>query len=149
MHAIADLLTRAGVETDVVDAVQDAIWEKVLVNVGINAATALARVDNGLLADTDPGARLLASAVEEAADVARAEGHAVRDDVVEYVSDVASATGSNRSSMRQDVERGRRTEIERLNGAVVARADDHDVAVPVNRTLTDLVRLTERGYDAA
>lgn len=143
---IADALTGAGIETSVTDDVGAAIWEKVLVNVGINAATALARVDNGLLAETDPGRRLVEAAVTEAAAVARAEGRTVREDVVEYVTDLAAATGENRSSMRQDVEAGRETEIEYLNGAVVDRGDEAGVAVPVNRTLADLVRLAERGY---
>lgn len=148
VERIAEALTAAGIETDVADDVRDAVWEKVLVNVGINAITALARVRNGRLVETDPGARLLEAAVIEAAAVARAEGRTVRDDVVSYVRNVADATGANESSMRQDVETGRETEIERLNGEVVRRADDHGIDVPVNRTLTDLVRLAERGDDA-
>lgn len=144
---IAATFTDAGIETAVSDGVHDTIWEKVLVNVGINAATALARVRNGRLVDTDPGRRLLADAVREASAVAEAEGAVVRDDIVEYASDIADRTGTNRSSMRQDVEAGRATEIETLNGAIVDRAAAHGIETPVNRTLTDLVRLTERRED--
>lgn len=145
VERVADALTAAGIDTDVADDVRDAVWEKVLVNVGINAITALARVRNGRLADTDPGGRLLEAAVTEAVAVARAEGRSIRDDVVPYVREVAEATGENESSMRQDVETGRETEIERLNGEVVRRAERHGIDVPVNRTLSDLVRLAERG----
>lgn len=144
---IADVFTDAGLDTSVSPAVAEAIWEKVLVNVGINAATALARVRNRRLVDTEPGQRLLARAVREAADVAAAEGVPVRDDVVDHVSAVANRTGANRSSMRQDVEAGRATEIEVLNGEIVRRAEAHGIETPVNRTLADLVRLTERGSD--
>lgn len=144
--AVADAFREAGFETEVIDAVETAIWEKVLVNVGINAPTALARVKNGALASTDPGRRVVERAVIEAADVARTEGHEVRADVVEHVLGVADATGENRSSMLQDVEAGRQTEIERLHGSIVERAETAGIDVPVNRTLADLVRLAERGY---
>lgn len=144
---IAGLLSEAGIETDVVSDVADAVWEKVLVNVGINAATALARVPNGRLVESAAGEGLLARAVEEGAAVAAAEGRTVPDDVVERTRAVARATATNRSSMRQDVERGSRTEIESLNGAIVRRADDHGLWAPVNRTLADLVRLTETGAE--
>jgi 2-dehydropantoate 2-reductase len=142
---VADLLSAAGVETEVVEHVRDVVWEKVLVNVGVNAATALAGVQNGVIAEARPGHRLVERAVGEAVRVAAAEGRTVPEDVVERVLAVARDTADNESSMRQDVEAGRRTEIDALNGAVVARAERHDLPAPVNRTLADLVRLAEVG----
>ena len=65
-------------------------------------------------------------------------------DHVERVYDVARATAMNRSSMLQDVERGRRTEIDALNGAVVRLAKGLDVNVPMNEALTAAVRALER-----
>lgn len=143
---VATHLTAAGIDTEVTDAVRDEVWRKVLVNLGINAATALAGVRNGLVTETEPGRSLAEAAVAEGAEVARREGREVGDDVVEYTLEVARATADNRSSMRQDLAAGRRTEIEALNGAVVERAERHGVDVPVNRTLADLVRLAERGF---
>lgn len=143
VERIADLLTDADIETTVTRDVPGAIWEKVLVNVGINAATALARVPNGALADSEPGRRVLTSAIREAAVVAEAEGIQVRDDIVDHAVDVAERTGENRSSMWQDVESRRRTEIEALNGEIVRRGRGHDIETPVNAVLTDLVRLAE------
>lgn len=140
---LADRLTTAGIETDVVSNVRLAVWEKVLVNVGINAATALARVPNGDLTD-GPGRDLLTDAVEEGATIARAEGVDVPDDIVERTVDVARQTASNQSSMRQDLEAGSRTEVDALNGALIDRAAANGIDAPVNRTLTNLVRLAER-----
>ncbi|QDX39598.1 ketopantoate reductase family protein [Salarchaeum sp. JOR-1] len=141
--ALARALTDAGIETDVVADAARAVWEKVLVNAGINAATALAGVPNGRLADTDPGERVLRRAVEEAAAVADAEGIELTTDPVAAASRVARRTAENRSSMRQDLDRGRRTEIDALNGEIVSRGRDHGIDTPVNETLTDLVRLAE------
>jgi len=142
VHAIADLLTGAGVETTVTDHPQRAVWTKVLVNAGINAPTALAGVPNGALAEEPGGQRLLRRAVEEGAEIAHASGVDVPEDIVERTLAVAERTATNRSSMRQDVERGRSTEIESLNGELARRASDHGVDAPVNETLADLIRLT-------
>lgn len=147
LDALAEVFTDAGLPTTVSGSIRDDIWEKVLVNVGINAPTALARVENGALVTTDPGRRLVDDAVSEAATVARREGCDVQTDIVDYVQDVANRTGVNASSMLQDIRAERKTEIDTIHGAVVDRAADYSVDVPVNRTLADLVRLTERGYD--
>lgn len=141
VEAIADAFTAVGIETTVTDAPERAVWTKALVNAGINAATALACVPNGALVDRDPGQRLLHRAVEEGQAVARACGVAVPADVVDRAQRVAERTATNRSSMRQDIERGRRTETESLNGELARRASEHGVAAPVNETLADLLRL--------
>lgn len=143
VREIADRFVDAGIPTDVATDVPTLLWEKVLVNVGINAPTALARVPNGALVESDAGERLLERAVREAEQVARATGHDVREDIVDYTRSVAERTAGNHSSMRQDVESGRRTEVEALYGAVVEHAEGTDSAAPVCRTLADLVRLTE------
>lgn len=143
VREVAATFSAAGLDASVTADPERAVWTKVLVNVGINAATALARVRNGALVDHEPGQRLLTQAVEEGMAVARAEGVDVPGDVVERTRRVAERTASNRSSMRQDVERGSRTEVAALHGALVTRADEHGVDAPVNRTLADLVRLTE------
>jgi 2-dehydropantoate 2-reductase len=140
---LAARLSAAGVETTVVADPLDAVWAKVLVNVGINAATALARVENGALAETDSGERLVEAAVTEAAAVARAAGRTVPPAPVERALSVAVATAGNRSSMYQDLAAGRRTEVEALHGAVVERGERLGVSTPVNRTLADLVRLAQ------
>ncbi|MFB6270849.1 MAG: ketopantoate reductase family protein, partial [Halobacterium sp.] len=144
VDAIADALTAAGIETTVTDDPERAVWTKVLVNAGINAATALARVPNGALVETNAGERLLGRAVEEGEAVARAAGVDVPADVVERTRSVAERTATNRSSMRQDLERGRRTEVEALNGELARRAAAHGVDAPVNQTLADLLRLASR-----
>jgi len=118
-------------------------WEKLAVNAGINATTALARVPNGALAD-GPGGEPARRAARETARVARAEGVDLTDDEATAAVDaVVEETAANRSSMRQDVESGGRTEVGAVNGAVVARGDERGVDTPTNRTLAALVRAWE------
>lgn len=148
--AIADEAGRAfraaGIETVVADDMPRRLWEKLAVNAGINATTALARVENGAVLD-GPARDVAAEAASEAARVARAEGVELADErAVAAVERVATDTASNTSSMLQDVLAGRRTEVGGINGHVVERADEWGVSVPVNRTLSSLVRAWEDGH---
>jgi 2-dehydropantoate 2-reductase len=130
----------AGVVTTVAADMPRRLWEKLAVNAGINATTALARVENGALLDGD-GHAVAAAAARETAAAARAAGVDLTDDAaVAAVERVAAATASNTSSMRQDVLAERRTEVDAINGYVV----DHAEEAPVNRTLAGLLRAWER-----
>ncbi|QGA81208.1 ketopantoate reductase family protein [Halomicrobium sp. LC1Hm] len=133
--------TDAGVETTVADDMPRRLWEKLAVNAGINATTALARVPNGALVD-GPARRVAERAARETAAVAREHGVDLSDErAAEAMAQVATDTAANHSSMLQDVADGRQTEIDAINGYVVEQSAD--VAVPVNETLTALVRAWE------
>ena len=130
----------AGVVTTVAADMPRRLWEKLAVNAGINATTALARVENGALLDGDANA-VAAAAARETAAAARGAGVDFTDDeAVAAVERVAEATAANTSSMHQDVLAERRTEVDAINGYVV----DHADVAPVNRTLTGLLRAWER-----
>ncbi len=120
------------------------LWSKLVINAGINALTAVLRVTNGGLLERPSARRLMEQAAREAYHVALAEGVILMDDSVEQVARVAAATAQNRSSMLQDLERGRRTEVEAINGEVVRRGRDYGVGTPVNQSLLELVRAMER-----
>jgi 2-dehydropantoate 2-reductase len=138
---VGEAVETADVETTVASDMPRRLWEKLAVNAGINATTALARLPNGALVDGPAGETALAAARETAA-VAREAGVDLTDETaVEAVTDVARTTAENTSSMHQDVLAGKRTEVDALNGAVVDRAQR---PVPVNATLTRLVRAWER-----
>ena len=122
------------------------LWGKLLVNVGINAITALTDIKNGQILDLEPTRELSRAAIEEAAAVAGAQGIKTRKDSVGHVFQVAAATASNRSSMGQDVDHCRPTEIDAINGFVVREALRIGLAAPVNRTLTALVKTVEAHY---
>jgi 2-dehydropantoate 2-reductase len=129
----------AGLETTVAAEMPRRLWEKLAVNAGINAATALARVPNGHLVD-GPAGEVARNAARETVAVAASAGVDIPDAPERTVS-VAERTASNTSSMHQDVLAGGRTEIDAINGYVVEQADG---PVPVNATLTALVRAWER-----
>jgi 2-dehydropantoate 2-reductase len=142
----ADFFTQAGIETETVDDVHSVVWNKLLINIGINAITALTGIKNGQIFDLEITLELSRAAVEEAMNVARAQNVKIRDDAVDHVFKVAEATAVNRSSMGQDVDNKRQTEIAAINGFIVREAKKLGLEAPVNQTLTALVETLQYHY---
>jgi len=113
---------------------------KLLVNATINPITALTRRQNGVV--LSPALKSTVQAVvAEAVAIAEAEGLAIPEkEALELVLSVAEKTAANTSSMLQDVLRGRKTEIEAINGYIFRRAEEHGIAAPVNETLYGMVK---------
>ena len=142
----ADFFSRAGIETEAVDEVRSVVWNKLLINIGINAITALSGIKNGQILDLEITRELSRIAVEEAMAVARARDIAIKEDAVGIVFKVAEATAVNRSSMGQDVDNNRTTEIAAINGFIVDEAKKLGIETPVNFALTALVQTLENHY---
>lgn len=144
IRELVDLFGRAGIETHISPDLDSLLWGKLVINVGINALTALLRVRNGVLAEAEVPRRLMEKAVDEAVQVAHARGIKLPyDDPQQRVREVAIATGANLSSMLQDVLRGSPTEIDVINGVIVRQAAQLGLAVPTNEALTGLVKAVE------
>ena len=141
LTALAAALTAAGFETYVDDAVASMVWSKLVINVGINALTAILGVTNGRLLDYPDVKAVMADLVAEAIAVAKARGIALTyADPLATVYDVAAKTGANFSSMLQDFQKNRASEIDFMNGAIVREGKALGIPVPVNETMTRLVR---------
>ena len=143
--ALADACTRAGMPTHALEDARGAQWRKLIFNAASNAIAALTGRTHGQVAE--PPTRDLAWAV-------MAEGRAVADaqgitldlspeDLFDHAARRDVAYG-HKPSMLQDVEAGRETEIDFLNGAIVAFGERHGVDAPLNRALTQLVKGKER-----
>lgn len=142
---LASALQAAGFETHVERDVASLVWSKLIINVGINALTAITGQTNGKLLDAEETRSLMADLVNEAVGVARARGvQLTYADPLATVYDVARKTGANRSSMLQDFDRKRPSEIDFMNGAIVREAAALGIPVPVNAAVTRLVRSIEK-----
>jgi 2-dehydropantoate 2-reductase len=140
-QALVELFTQSGLPATLSNDLDTLVWSKLIVNVGINALTALLRVPNGTLAEQPAATALVALIVAEAVAVAKARGiHLPYADPLEHVLEIAQATGSNRSSMLQDVIRNSQTEIVTINGAIVREGTRLGIATPANHMITQLVQ---------
>ncbi len=143
---IAKMFRESDIDTEVVANIHELIWDKLLVNVGINALTALTELKNGQLLDYPETLRLMEVLVSEAAEVARQKGIRIEGNPIEKVKAVAEATKGNRSSMGQDFDFRRKTEIDAINGAVVREAKRLGIPVPYNEVVTDLIKAIEKRF---
>lgn len=139
---VAEILNDANVKTDVVEDITQKIWEKLIVNVGINAPTALTGIKNGELLLYPEMRWVMTESVEEANRVAKKIG--IDGISIEDVEDITRKTAENESSMLQDVKRGKRTEIDAINGVIVRIGRENGIDTPVNRTLYTLIKTIER-----
>jgi len=143
---VCNLLSSSGMETLIVDNILDYIWTKLLINVGINALTAIHRCSNGQLLESAETQNMLAAAVGEGEAVATAMGINLPEDPLAMTLDVCRKTASNLSSMLQDINSKRPTEIDSINGAIVAAARKLAIPVPVNEELVRRVKEIEKSY---
>lgn len=137
---VAALFEGAGLSTRISPHIEVDIWDKLLINVGINALTAIYDCPNGELLENPTAREQLRQAVREAAAIAVAKGIKITADPVAMTEMVCRATSQNISSMLQDIRHGRITEIEFINGAIVCEAESLGLAAPVNRLLAAQVR---------
>lgn len=144
LERCAKTMRAAGIETVRVPTIIDDVWKKLLVNVGINALTVLHDCANGQLLALAQARETMIAAVREGELVARALGIGLDGDPVERTVAVCRATSDNISSMLQDIRRGRPTEIDAINGALVAQARKLGIDTPVNNELVRRVREVEK-----
>jgi 2-dehydropantoate 2-reductase len=139
--AIASLLTASGLDGRVSDHIKVEIWRKLIFNCVINPITSLMGADVGSIADSrlDPLKRLV---IDECLAVARADGVTFSEDFLQKITDVFGSS-RNIASMRQDLSRGKLTEIDFMNGAVVALGKRFGIDCPVNAALTTIIRAME------
>jgi 2-dehydropantoate 2-reductase len=144
VDSVAQFFVRAGVPCRITENIEGELWIKLLWNCAGNAVSALGRASYGLAGRLEPTQRVMAAAAEEVVAVARAAGVRLPDvDVVAMGMKLAASLGAATSSTAQDLERGRRTEIDSLNGFVARRGAEMSVPTPVNHTLWALVKLRE------
>ena len=135
---------QAGVPCRVSENVEADLWTKLITNVALNPISAIAQATYGETIAVPETRELIGQLVTECVAVARAGGVLLPTaDYVEMVWRFAEAVGQVYSSTAQDLGRGKRTEIDALNGFVVRRGAELGVPTPVNQALFALVKLRE------
>jgi len=140
--AIADMLTACGLEGRISPDIKTEIWRKLIYNCVINPITAITGTEVGGIADPrlDPLKQLV---IDECLAVARTEGITFDVDFLTTITEVFAASRTI-ASMRQDLMRGRPTEIDHMNGAVAALGRRAGVDCPVNAALTAIIKAMDR-----
>ncbi len=141
---IAKIFNAAGIDTSISHDLDSLIWGKLIINVGINALTAILKVQNGILGTTPECEKIMKKAVAEAVEIANAlKINIPFDDPFEQVKKVCKNTAQNRASMLQDILSGSRTEIGVINRAVVAKGIETGIPAPYNLFLSEMIDALE------
>jgi len=138
-----DLMKVAKINVEKVKDIRRKIWEKASINAVINPLTALCRVENGKIVSIPEIWYVAERIAEECEKVMDFLGY--KYPVAEEAKSVAIKTARNRSSMLQDIEKGKKTEIEFINGAFVEKALEFGFEAVYNKIMVKLIRGIEVG----
>ena len=141
---MASLLAESGLRASVVYDIRPHLWGKLVANAAINAISALLDCDAGAIAADANAARLAQAIAREAATVAAGlRINLPYSDPWQYVTEIISVGADSKSSMAFDLELGHPTEIDHINGAIVAAGRRIGVATPYNDAIVRLIKARE------
>jgi len=147
LRKIVAIFNEAGIPSDAVDNIQMHIWAKALYSAALNPLSAIFRVEYGKLSNPHSFA-IIEAVIHEAFEVAEAEKVELfwnsAGEYLEYLRhEQIPRTEKHRSSMLNDIERGKKTEIDFLNGVFVALGKKHNIPTPVNETIVRVIKFLE------
>lgn len=142
-NEVAAMFEKAGVPTQVSDNVIGALWMKLILNCAYNALSAIAQLPYGRVVQGAGVESVMRDVVQECLAVAHASGVALPGDAWQAVTGLVQTMPTQYSSTAQDLARGKRSEIDHLNGYVMRKGESLGVPTPVNRVLHALVKLIE------
>ena len=144
---LVELFAAAGVPVQVSDNVYGALWAKLIINCAYNALSAITQMPYGRIVQGEGVIGAMRDVVDECLAVAQADGVTVPADIWQAVERIVQTMPAQLSSTAQDLARGKRSEIDHLNGYVVRRGEALGIATPANRVLHAVVRLLEERAD--
>jgi 2-dehydropantoate 2-reductase len=142
--AIERAFRKAGFSTIISNNIKGVLWAKAIVNSAINPISAITHVRNRDVGRIPELRGIASKAVDEGSAVARASGILLKPSPKSLLAKVLAQTPRNKSSMLQDIEAGRKTEIRQLNGSISRLGSLVGVSTPFNDLLTKLVLALER-----
>ncbi len=147
LEGLISAFNKAGFKTDSAENLETLMWGKLIINVGINALTAITGLNNGRLPELEGTKIIMEEAVKEAVAVAKAKNIQLPyEEPLGRVVEVCRDTADNIASMLQDILNKKPTEVDFINGAIVKEGKALGISTPVNRTLTLLVRTIQETF---
>ena len=146
VRTLANLLTRAGMNTIALEDARGAQWTKLIFNASTNPVGALTLLHHGAATRFGPTGQLFDDLISEGMAVARALGINLHGDPRQLVQKGASAPGKHKASMLQDVIARRQTEVDFMNGAIVKWGEKTGVPTPLNKAMWALIKGLEHSW---
>jgi 2-dehydropantoate 2-reductase len=145
--AVRDFFDRTKVPYKVPEDIMRELWWKFIMNVGINQTSAILRASYGVYRSVAEARELMMAACHEVLPLARKEGvNLTEDDIRDFLDVIGTLAPEGRTSMLQDVEAGRKTEVESFALTVMELGKKHGISTPVNEVLYRMIRVIEQTY---
>jgi 2-dehydropantoate 2-reductase len=145
---IARIFSKSGIPTRPSDNIIRDKWMKAFYNIALNPLSAILRVPYGELGKSEETQKIIKDLLREGFEVANALHILLKLEWKEYFSHLIEKqlppTAEHISSMLQDIKRGKMTEIDYLNGAIVKLGEDLGIKTPVNETITRIIKALEK-----
>jgi 2-dehydropantoate 2-reductase len=141
VQKIREMFDSVGIETTITDDIKSELWAKAIVNASINPLTAITGLNNKYILELAELRDAMEKTCREAVKVANAIGcNFDPEKLIARTKNVITQTGENKSSMLQDLEKGKRTEIDSISGVIVKTGEKYSIPTPLNSTLYALVK---------
>jgi len=145
LAAISTLFESADVPCSIAQQIKKDMWLKFLVNCSYNAISGIGQITYGEMVRIPEILQQIDHITEEFLAIATAEGVLISAaEAVEANALIASTMVTQRSSTAQDLARGKKTEIDFLNGYIVELGKKHGIPVPYNESIYALVKMLEQ-----
>ena len=146
---VQEAFDRAEIPYETPEDMNRMLWWKLMVNVGINQASAVMRAPYGVFQSSQDAQGLMEALMREVIELAKIVGvHLTDQDLDQWYGFLNSLSPQGKSSMLQDIETGRKTEVEIFSGKIVELGSVHGVATPVNRTVMQIIKVLEQNPQA-
>lgn len=147
VRAVSELFSAAGIPHEIPQDMYKELWWKFMMNVGLNQVSAILGATYGTLAKSEHAKKLLFDASLEAVKVANLEGiNLTENDIHKYIDIVCKIDPKGKTSMLQDIENKRYTEVELFSGTVIKLAKKHGIRCPVNEVLYTMIKALEDSF---
>ena len=145
--AVKNLLNDAKINNQVFEDMIKTVWTKWMLNIGLNQVSAIAGATYGVLKQTPELLALANKAMIEVMEVSKATGVNLSDENWASVQDVIDILdGDGKTSMLQDIENKRKTEVDYFAGTLIKIAEENGIKVPVNEVLYSFIKAKEKNY---
>lgn len=149
VRAVQAAFSRAGIAYETPVDMLRTMWWKFMVNVGVNQASAVMRAPYGVFQSVPEAQALMAALMNEVILLSQQAGIGLAEEAVgEWVQVLHTLSPQGKTSMLQDIEAGRQTEVDIFAGKVVALGEQYGVPTPVNKTMLQIIRVLEQKAEA-
>ena len=145
VRRVQEAFARADIPCQVPEDMKRMLWWKLMINAGINQASAVLRAPYGVFHVSQDARNLMEALMREVIELAGVLGiNLVEEDLQKWYGFLMQLSPEGKSSMLQDVEAGRKTEVEIFSGKICELGRRHGVATPVNRAVLQIIKVMER-----